>query len=303
MLFRSLLDPIRPAALRLLVRFQRHYLWLRDPFGKNHFLDRFLDETRDADLVVANGDFACDTAYLGVSDDAAFQSARECLGQLRGQFGDRFHGTFGDHEIGKKMMGADAGGPRLASYHRAEQELGLRPFWQRTVGRHVLMGVASTLVAWSVYGREALPEEAEEWERLRAGHLAAIRAAFAALAPGQRVLLFCHDPTALPFLWREPAVREKLPRIERTILGHLHSPKLLALSRALAGLPEMGFLGHTVLRWTAALREARHWAAFRPLLCPSPSGLELFKDGGFYTAELEPDGEGPVPFRFHPLPW
>src|SRR5262245_31287515 len=97
----------------------RRHIWLRDPFAHNHLLDRFLTDTAGADLAVANGDYSCDSAYVGVSDPAALQSAEECLGKLRATFGTRFHGTIGDHEIGKKTLGADAGGLRLASYERA----------------------------------------------------------------------------------------------------------------------------------------------------------------------------------------
>jgi len=60
-----------------------------------------------------------------------------------------------------------------------------------------------------------------------------IRAAFAALQPQQRVLFFCHDPTALPFLWREDIVRGKLAHVEQTIIGHLHSNLFLRKSKLL----------------------------------------------------------------------
>ena len=42
--------------------------------------DGALTHNTSVNLVIANGDYSCNTASVGVSDDAAFQSARECLG-------------------------------------------------------------------------------------------------------------------------------------------------------------------------------------------------------------------------------
>ncbi len=282
---------------RLAVNLYRHYIWLHDPFAHNHLVDYFLRQAASAEFVVANGDYSCDSAFVGVSDDAACQSAGECLQKLRHGFGANFHATFGDHELGKKPLCADQGGLRLASFHRAQTELGLQPFWQLPLGNYVLMGIVSTLAALPVYGSEALPAEQEGWQDLRAGHLEEIRRAFAALRPYQRVLLFCHDPTALPFLWREPAVQEKLPQVERTIIGHLHSNLVFFKSRLLAGMPVIRFLGHTPRRLSSALREARHWKPFNVLLCPALTGIELLKDGGYLTVELDPTARHPARFQ------
>ena len=300
---RTILDPIQPRWRRQMVYFYRYWFWLRDAFAHNPLLDRFLAETTEADLCIANGDFSCDSAYLGFMDPAALQSATECLGKLRAAFGERFHATFGDHEIGKKMLAADIGGLRLGSYHRAERQLNLRPLWSFEVGRYVLIGITSTLVAMPVYEKEALEEEIPEWRRLRAEHMQGIREIFSRLKPDQRVLLFCHDPTALPFLWHDETIREKLPQIERTIIGHLHSKAMLWQSRLLAGLPVINFLGHTPRRLSAALNEARHWKPFQILLCPSPPGMQFFKDGGYYLAHLDPDAQRPAQFTFRPLTW
>ena len=146
-----------------------------------------------------------------------------------------------------------------------------------------------------------LPAENAAWQTLRAEHLEQIRRAFSTLRPEDRVLLFCHDPTALPFLWREPSVHEKLPQIERTIIGHLHSPLIFLKSRLLAGMPVIRFLGHTPTRLSQALREAHYWKPFKVLLCPSLSGIELLKDGGFYSVEIDPQLGQPAAFRFHRL--
>src|ERR1043166_2585177 len=161
--------------LRLLVRLHRRFLWLRD--------------------------------------DAACQSTRECLGKLRQKFGRNLRTNFGDHELGKISFFGGRGGMRLASWRRATEELAMEPFWRIELGHYVLMGLVSSLVALPVFQPDTLPAEWPEWEKLRAEHLSEIRQAFAALQPAQRVVLFCHDPTALPFLWREEAVRARLPQI------------------------------------------------------------------------------------------
>jgi hypothetical protein len=294
---RGIANPV----LRGLVRFHRHFLWLREPLKQNFLLDRFLAQAAGSDYVIANGDYSCNSAFIGVSDDAACESVRECLGKLRGKFGARLRAIYGDHELGKISFFGGYGGMRLASWERARQELGLEPFWQLSLGKYVLLGVVSSLIGLPVFEGDTLPQERPQWERLRAGHLAEISRAFAALKPEQRVLLFCHDPTALPFLWREEAVRTKVPQIEQTIIGHLHSNLILWKSRRLAGMPKISFLGHTARRLSAALREARHWRPFKVRLCPALAGIELLKDGGYLTAELDSEAQQPVRFQLHRL--
>ncbi len=287
---------------RLAVKLYRHYFWLRDPFAHNGLLDEFICRTRGADVVVANGDYSCDSAFVGISDDAAFSSAEECVGKLRKAFSSNLLATVGDHELGKKPLGADVGGLRIKSFVRAQENLALPGFWKTERGNYVLMGITSSLAALPVYEAEALPEEAADWRALREDHLKEIRDAFTQLRPYQRVLLFCHDPTALPFLWREREIREKLPQVERTVIGHLHSNVVLFKSRVLAGCPPIRFMGHTVRRLSVALWEARIWQHFNVLLCPSLAGIELLKDGGFVTAELELSAAQPARFQFHRLP-
>jgi hypothetical protein len=296
------LHTIRNPLLRLFVRMHRDYVWLNKPLRKNHLLDRYLDRAGAPDFVVANGDYTCNSAFVGVSDDAACQSVRECLGKLRSRFGDRLRAIYGDHELGKKSFVGANGGMRLASFQRARGELGLTPFWQLELGRYSLFGVVSSLVGLPVYEADTLPEEREEWRKLRAAQLAEIREAFAAVKPSQRILLFCHDPTALPFLLEVPEVQQRLPQIEQTIIGHLHSNLILRQARLLAGLPQITFLGHTARRLTTALREGRHWKEFRIRLCPALAGIELLKDGGFYNVELDLDAGSPARFAFQPLP-
>ena len=285
--------------LRIFLRVHHRFFWLHRQLHHNHLLDQFLDRVPAADRVIANGDFSCDTGFVGVSDDAAFQSARECLGKLRARFGASFRATYGDHELGKRGLVGGRGGMRLASFHRTKNELALEPFWQEELGRYVLIGVVSSLLALSVYEPETLPEELAAWKSLRAEHLAKICAAFAALKPAQRVILFCHDPTALPALGREPAVREKFSQIEQTVIGHLHSDFIFRLSKLLAGMPTIKFLGGAGRRMSAALGEARHWQPFCVRLCPSLTGIELWKDGGFFTVELDEDARQPAKFCRH----
>ncbi|HEX5397457.1 MAG TPA: hypothetical protein VFY06_00215 [Verrucomicrobiae bacterium] len=296
--FRSIVNPLVRAALRT----YRHLVWMRHPLEQGRQLDRFLAEVEPADYLVANGDYSCDSAFVGVSDTATFQSAQECLGRLRAKFGDRAWFTFGDHELGKWPLAGGQGGMRLASWHSATRRLGLQPFWKFAVGRYLLCGVASPLIALPANHSEVLPEEWPEWQRLREAHLAEIRAAFDTLQPEQRVLLFCHDPTALPFLAREEAVRRRLLQIEQTILGHLHTGLILWKSRLLSGIPPVRFLGRNVKRFTAALNEAHHWWPFRVRLCPALSGIELLNDGGYYTVQIDPEAKRPARFTFHPLP-
>ena len=232
------------------------------------------------DYVVANGDYSCNSAFVGLSDDASFESARECLGKLRQRFGDRFRATYGDHDVGKISMFGGRGGMRLASFRPAQKDLDLAPFWQMDIGNYVLIGVASSLIALPVFERETLPAEKPEWDELRAEHLDQIRQAFAAIKPAQRILLFCHDPTALPFLRREPEIERRLPQIEQTIVGHLHTNLVLWMSRLASGNTSDPFLNGTTRRLSTSLNQARHWRPFKVRLCPALAGIQLVRGGG-----------------------
>jgi Calcineurin-like phosphoesterase len=288
--------------LRCLTRLYRDYIWLRNPLEQAPQLERFLNAAGKPDCVVANGDYSCDSGFVGVSDPATFQSVQECVGKLRAKFGERIQFTLGDHELGKLTLFGGHGGMRLASWTAATGQLGLPGFWKLAVENYLLLGVSSSLIALPAHQADALPAEWPEWLKLREAHLAEIRAAFAALQPQQRVILFCHDPTALPFLWREAAVRQRLPQIEQTVIGHLHTRLVLWKSRLLSGLPPIRFLGHTVRKLTSALHAAHDWWPFRVRLCPALSGTELLNDGGFYTMEIDPTAKMPAQFTFHPLP-
>ncbi len=292
---------VPPGPLRLLVRAYRHFVWMRNPFGSNVLLERFLAEAGPADWVVVNGDLSCDSAFVGVSDDAAFASARLCLQSLRQQYGDRLLTVIGDHELGKMSIFGGVGGPRLASWERAVEALRLTPCWRQDLGCYTLLAVTSSLVALPVFAPELLPDERSVWERLRKEHLQELERMMATLPSGQRIILFSHDPTALPFLAQEPFIQRRLGQIERTIIGHLHSETMLWKTRWLSGLPPITFLGNTVRRYSAALARAKAWKPFQVRLCPALAGVEWRKDGGWLELELDPAGRTPCEFRFRPL--
>src|SRR5690606_24730955 len=129
-------------------------------------------------LAIANGDYSCDSAFIGVADPAARQSAHECLSKLRLRIGERFRAVFGDHDPGKKSLCSGQGGLRLESLRIAQAALELQPFWTARVGRYLLVGITSTLAAMPVFRKEALPEEETEWQKESLEHLAAIEGCF-----------------------------------------------------------------------------------------------------------------------------
>ncbi len=293
----GLQNPVKRAALKV----YRSLVWIRYPLRLNYLLDRFIAGAGSAEYVICLGDLACDSAFLGLSDDAAFQSACECLDKLHQRFGDRVLVALGDHDLGKISLAGDRGGMRLASIERAAA-LGLRPFWQVDLGRYALIGVTSSMLALSVFEPDLLSVEKERWFQLREQHLADITKAFEALEHDKKVLLFCHDPSALPFLWQQQSVRARLGQIECTLIGHLHSNLVLWKSRLLAGMPRINFLGSSVKRFSTALHDAQVWWKFNVKLCPALAGIELLKDGGFYIVELDLAGGNPAKFIFHKIP-
>ncbi len=295
-------DAIPGGFQRTAVRLYRHFIWMRHPFAHNQMLDRFIAEAADADLVVANGDYSCDSAFVGVSDDAACESAIECLSKLRNAFGTRLRTVIGDHELGKVALAGGQGGLRLESWHRCLGTLGLEPFWQQDIGAWRLMGITSSLAALPVYEKEVLPDEWPEWKRLREEHMSRIEAAFSSLSPQTKVVLFCHDPTALPFLSQSTVIQSKLAQVALTIIGHLHTQLVFVPSRVLAGLPAVTWMGPSIKRYTAALSRAREWDAFKPALCPALAGIELFKEGGYLRLVLHPEGTEGHELRVHSLP-
>ena len=118
--YRDLANPFS----RHFVKHYRHFFWLRHPMRHNHLLDQFLEHAGKPDLVVANGDYSCDTAFIGMADDAALASARECLQKLRERFAPNFRATIGDHELGKLSFFGGRGGMTLEAFRRARQGTG-----------------------------------------------------------------------------------------------------------------------------------------------------------------------------------
>ena len=287
--------------LRFALRQYRRNVWLRYPLQQNGQLDRFIADVPEVDYAIANGDYSCNTAAVGLSADGAMESASECIGKLRGKFGGKLHLCFGDHELGKLRLMGTRGGLRLESWRRGIEQLSIQPFWKIVLGNYVLFNCTSTLIALPVFARDMLPDERSAWEKIREEHFAEVRAAFAGLRPEQRVLFFCHDPTALPFLCRDDIVRAKIPQIEQTIIGHLHSSLYLRASQILSGVPVMSFFGHSIHRMSVAVNQARHWKPFHVRLCPSLAGIELLNDGGYYTADVDEEAKSPAKFLFHPL--
>lgn len=286
---------------RWLVRMWRRHLWLRDPFAHNHQLDRFLAECPEADHIVANGDYSCDSGFIGVSDDAACASALECLGKLRHRFDYHLRTTIGDHEFGKKSLGSGAGGMRLASLAATRTVLKLPTSWRMELGRHVVIGMTSSLAAAPSLAGDQSPDEQAGWQDEHRQHMAEVNELFRGIQSHQRIILFCHDPTALPFLWESEIIRNLTPQFERTIIGHLHSNLIFRQARLMAGIPPIRFLGPTVTRNTQALNRARLWKPFKVQLCPSLAGMQILKDGGYLTMDLSDDG--PLQTQFHALPW
>ncbi len=294
---------IENPVLRRASQLFRHWIWLREPHGHNHRLRRLIEANPAPDRVVANGDFSLDSGFIGVSDPEAYESARLALDQLRAAYGSRLHTNLGDHELGKKSLFGGAGGVRLKSWERAVGGLGIPGFWREEVGRFVLVGAASTPIALPVFLPEMLPSETEVWRRIADGLRAQVRETFGGLETEQRVVLFVHDPSALPFLAELPEVRAQMDRIACTVVGHLHTPAVFRLGSRLAGMPAIPFLGNTVRRYSTALRRARIWKEFRTVLCPSPSGIQLLKDGGWLDLRLSEDGPGSVEVIHRHLPW
>jgi hypothetical protein len=293
---------IKNPAGRFIGRAYHRFIWMRERGAHNDLLDKFLAGAGQPDLVVANGDYSCNTAQIGVSDPAAFASAGECLAKLRGRFGANFRATIGDHELGKTGFNG-LGSMALASWPRVTQGLGIEPFWRVQFGRYLLLGITSSLVALPLYKPDAPAADAPGWEQLSQIHLEQIRAAFAGLKPGERVILFCHDPSALPFLWREATVREKIFQLEQTVIGHLHTNLVLRIGQRLAGFPTISFLGRSARKISSALGQAKLWEPFHVRLCPALTGIQLLKDGGWLSAELDADAATPARFDLHPIKW
>ncbi len=241
------------------------------------------------DWVVANGDYGGDAEGVGLSHASTYESAAGVITLMREVFPDRCHFIFGDHDIGKYSTVMRQGGIRLASLDVGEQQLGIRSFWhEQTDGFH-LIGVNSSLITLDYFLPEALTEEIPEWKRRRDEHERQVSETFSGLAKDARVILFCHDPSALGVLDKNPAIREKKEQIELTVLGHLHEPRLLSIIQKLPRLPDWKPRYPVARIISDGLRTAQAWSDFNPIVCPSPFGTGHHLSGGLLYIEKSAD--------------
>ena len=270
----------------------RRRFWNWHPESRYDCFLKALEEIQHyhPDRVIANGDYAGDAGGVGLSDEATYESAAGAVTLIREIFPDRCRFVFGDHDIGKYSTAVRAGGIRLASLHRGEQQLGIASFWHEPLEEFELIGVNSSLLTLDHFLPEALTEEIPAWQQLQAQHEEAVRGAFAALPPAARVILFCHDPGALGVLRHWPEIEARLPQIALTVLGHLHEPRLLTLIQRMPSM-RLWTPKYPVARIIAdGLSQAKTWHAFNPIVCPSPFGAGHHLAGGVLYVERGPDG-------------
>lgn len=274
--------------LKLFAKVFRHYFWMRHPHSHNDKLLKFLAIAPDTDLFVGCGDYSCGTGNIGVQYPSAYASVSECLSLMRQRFGHKMLAICGDHEIGKMSLFGGKGGLRLASWRIGQEKLGIRRIWHRQFDSWRLIGLSSPPIILPNIRKEILPEEREEWETIRKEYLREIESHMNLVTPDDKVILFCHDPTALPHLAELPVIQHLLgrKRIALTIVGHLHTEIILKASRLLSGMPHLTFLGNSASRMSSALKKAKIWKSFNLVLCPSLAGCQWAKDGGWLELEL-----------------
>ena len=274
---RSLARAWRKGLYRVRRRFWNgHLKWRHTAFL------RALDEVAEQrpDWVIANGDYGGDLGGVGLSHRATLDSASVVVEMIRSRFPERSRFVFGDHDLGKYSTVLRAGGIRLNSLDLGERHLQIPSFWHEVDEMYHLIGVNSSLFTLDLFLPEALAEEIPEWQRRRAEHIEQVSRAFQGLPAGARVILFCHDPSALTALSQVPVIRRRLPQIELTVIGHLHSPTLLKLARYAARFSQFK-PRYPVARIVASgLAGARHWNQFHPVVCPSTFGTGHHVAGG-----------------------
>lgn len=282
---------IRNPILKLLTALFRYCFWMQHPHAHNDKLLQFLSQAPEGDMCITCGDYSCGAGNIGVQYPAAFESASLSLGMLRERFGNRLVSICGDHEIGKMSLFGGKGGLRLDSWRICQEELRIRPFWHRQIGFWHLFGFSSPILVLPNAQKEILPQERERWEQLRAEYLREVEAHLNLTTPQDKLIFFCHDPTALPYLKELPTVQHLLNRnrIVLTVVGHLHTELILKTSYFLSGMPHIPFLGNSISRMSSALHRAKVWKQFNMVLCPSLAGCQLAKDGGWLELELGED--------------
>ena len=282
------LHPIRRKWRRGLHRVRRRlwngHLEARVPAFR-HAMARLLEY--DPDWIIANGDLGGDYGGVGLSDDATFESVGVVVKMVRELFADKGLFVFGDHDLGKYSTALRGGGIRLHSLERGEKQLGIPSFWHKKDEDFHLIGVNSSLFTLDFFLPEALAHEIPEWQRLRAEHIERVSHAFDGLPKNARVVLFCHDPSALTALAQVPVVQKRMSHIELTVVGHLHSPSLLRLTK-LAKLARRWKPKYPVARIIAqGLNGVDAWAQFNPVVCPSTFGTGHHVAGGLLFIERD----------------
>lgn len=286
------LHPIRRKLRRGLHRV-RTRLWNAHPEWREEAFLRALAHVAEfnPDWVIANGDYGGDHGGVGVSDDATFESAAGVVRAIRRMFRDRCRFVFGDHDLGKYSTILREGGIRLESLERGEQKLGIPSFWHEEDDGYHLIGVNSSLFTLDLFLPEALAHEVPEWERRRAAHVEQVCDTFARLPGRARIVLFCHDPSALHALSHLKPVRNRLSQIDMTVIGHLHAPGLLKLARLVPKRASAWRPKYPVARIVAhGLQGVASWRMFHPVVCPSTFGTGHHVRGGVLFIEKDRTG-------------
>lgn len=254
-----------------------------------HALARLLDY--DPEWIICNGDFGGDYGGTGFSNDATFDSAAAAVQLMRDLFHNSCRFVFGDHDLGKYSTALREGGIRINSLERGEKALGIPSFWHEVDEDFHLIGVNSSLCTLDLFLPEALTHEVPEWCRRRDEHIEHISHAFDGLPRHARVVLFCHDPSALTALAQVPVVKRRLAQIELTVVGHLHSPGLLKLAKLAQRTMKNWNPKYPVARIVArGLQGIDAWAQFNPVVCPSTFGTGHHVAGGLLLIERGGDG-------------
>jgi hypothetical protein len=277
---------------RFLHAMRRRFWNWRPDSRRACFVEALLEmQAYHPDWVVANGDYGGDSVGVGLSDEATYESAAGVIILMRELWPERCHFIFGDHDIGKYSTVLKQGGIRLASLDLGEQKLGIRSFWHEQVDDFHLVGVNSSLITLDYFLPEALTEEIPEWQRRRREHEQQVYNAFAAMPADARVILFCHDPSALGVLVQNPLIRQKQAQIELTVLGHLHEPRFLQLLQRLPKLPRWKPRYPVARIVSEGIRSAKQWQPFNPVVCPSPFGTGHHLSGGLLFIEQDERGQ------------
>lgn len=272
----------------------RTRLWNAHPEWREEAFLRALAHVAefDPDWVIANGDYSSDHGGVGVSDDATFHSASGVVRAIRRVFQDHCRFIFGDHDLGKYSTVRRSGGIRFKSLELGEQKLGIPSFWHEVDEDIHLIGVNSSLFTLDAFLPEALTHEIPQWEKRRAQHTEEVSEAFARLPNKARILLFCHDPSALQALSDIRSVKNRIQQIEMTVIGHLHAPSLLKLARLVPKGASVWKPKYPVARIIAhGLQGVASWRQFKPVVCPSTFGAGHHLRGGLLFIEKDAKGK------------